>query len=122
MKMEKKILICDTNRDLVNVLKAILSELTPANILLETSAKDVYERLLSDRPDILIADLGMPNVKADKLLYDIRHAEGGENMYIISLSSSAQGMRMSLAAGADVSLAKPLDLNELLTEVNLALS
>ncbi len=121
MKMEKKILICDTNRDLVHVLKAILSELTPANILHETSTKDVYERLLSDRPDILIADLGMPNVKADKLLYDIRHAEGGENMYIISLSGSAQGMQMSLAAGADVSLAKPLDLNELLTEVNLAL-
>lgn len=119
--MEKKILICDTNRDLVQVLKTILCELTPASILTEDSIKDVYERVRRDQPDILIADLGMPNVKADQLMHDIRQEAGGGDMYIISLSGSAQGMRLSLAAGVDVSLPKPLDLDELLAEVRIAL-
>ncbi len=121
MKMEKKILICDTNRDLVEVLKAILSELTSANILPETSVSDAYEQIVRNRPDIFMVDLAMPNIKADKLMHDIRHEEGRSAIYIISLSATAEGMRLALAAGADVALAKPLDLDELIGQVNLAL-
>ncbi|WP_162850045.1 response regulator [Sphingobacterium yanglingense] len=119
--MEKKILICDNNQGLVQVLKTILSEFTPANILTETCIKDVYVRVLREQPDVLIADLGMPNIKADRLMHDIRNDADCEGIYIIAISASAQGMRLSLAAGADVSLGKPLDLDELMTEVILAL-
>ncbi|MBL1408978.1 response regulator [Sphingobacterium faecale] len=119
--MDNKILICDTNRDLVQVLKTILYELTPAHVLSEATIKDVYQRILLDRPDVLIVDLGMPNRNADKLMQDIRHEAGKIELHIISLSATAEGMRLALAAGVDVSLAKPLDLEELLGEVNLAL-
>ncbi|MDR2283566.1 MAG: response regulator [Sphingobacterium sp.] len=119
--MEKKILICDTSRDLVQVLKAILSELTSANILPETSVSDAYEQIVRNRPDIFMVDLAMPNIKADKLMHDIRHEEGRTAIYIISLSATAEGMRLALAAGADVAMAKPLDLDELIGQVNRAL-
>lgn len=119
--MKRKIFICDNNLELVNTLRTILLDLTSAEILTETSSKDAYGRIVEDKPHILIVDFEMPNVSGDKLISELRSDGRFRGLYIICISANPQSRQRCLNAGADVFLAKPLDLQELLTQVNQVL-
>ena len=75
------------------------------------------------RPNILISDLGMPQISGYELIKRVRQlpATQGGNVKAIAITgyASAQDRQKSFAMGFDCHLDKPIDINTLLKMVNI---
>jgi CheY-like chemotaxis protein len=58
----------------VEMLELVL-DMTGAEILTETNSLMLYDRLILEKPDLLIMDLWMPVISGDELLKKIRVTE-----------------------------------------------
>lgn len=117
---QKKIFICDDDMGIVNMLEMML-EFTDAKVLTETNSLMAYNRLLSERPDVFIVDLWMPEMGGNQIIEQIRSCDELKDTYILCISASRDGEKVAMEAGADIFLAKPFDMDEILTVVEGAL-
>ncbi|KGE12881.1 response regulator [Sphingobacterium deserti] len=117
---KKKILICDDDFGIVNMLELMLEDVD-AEVICETNSSAIFDRLSQERPDIFIVDLWMPVVTGDESIKFVRGEEMLKETFIICISASRNGYEVALEAGANVFLAKPFDMDELLDTVNEAL-
>lgn len=113
---EKKIFICDDDSGIIDVLKMIL-ESTDAEIIAESRSAYAFERMVREKPDILIVDLGMPEVSGQELIRSVRNCGALQEIYIICISASFGGEKIAMDAGADVFLPKPFDMKAILSLV-----
>jgi len=75
-------------------------------------------------PDVLICDIGLPDDDGYGLLRRLRHLPAGERVPAIALTAYTrpEDRAKALAAGFRAHLAKPLDPDNLLREISLAIS
>src|SRR5215213_9765357 len=66
-------------------------------------------------PDVIVLDLGLPGISGADVLRQIR--AGGIDVRVLVLSAALHGAAIAANAGADDYLAKPFDLDELLSRV-----
>ena len=66
-------------------------------------------------PDVVILDLTLPGLSGAEVLRQLR--TDGVNVAVIVVSAALHGASMAATAGADAYLAKPFDLDELVSEV-----
>jgi PAS domain S-box-containing protein len=115
-----RILIVDDDRDSREMLKFLL-EISRAQIMTAANAHEALAKFSTFEPDILISDLGMPEVDGYDLIKQIRAlpAENGGRTPAVALTGYAgvEEQRRVLAAGFDVHIAKPVDQNKLLNAV-----
>lgn len=115
-----KVLIVDDELDARELVTAVLEQYG-AEVLAVTSAKEVFASLESFQPDVLISDIGMPDMDGYTLLQQIRTlpAEKGGTICAIALSAYArmEDQQRSLAAGFQHHICKPLDLDKLVQTV-----
>ncbi|MFZ1069953.1 MAG: response regulator transcription factor [Methyloceanibacter sp.] len=85
-----------------------------------SNAKTALE-LMSDKPDLVILDLGLPDMQGLELLRQIRAAR--EDLPIVVLSSRGDEVAKvaALDQGADDYLTKPFGMEELLARIRAAL-
>ena len=116
-----RILVADDNRDSAESLAMLLTldgnETRTAHDGLE--AVDVAATF---RPDAILLDIGMPKLNGYEACRRIRQQAWGKSMVVIALTGWGQeeDKRLSLAAGVDAHLVKPVDylaLKKLLAEV-----
>jgi len=117
---QKKILICDDDYGIVNMLELMLEDLD-AQVISETNSTKVGERLIQEQPDLLIVDLWMPVVTGDEIIKFIRQHDGLKHIFILCISASRNGEEVAMEAGADVFLGKPFDMDDLLDVVQQAI-
>jgi CheY-like chemotaxis protein len=102
------------------MLKTLL-ELKGAEVTALASAYDVLQKLNDSTPEVLIADIGMPGMDGYALIREIRarEAEHGENIPAIAQSgyASSEDRERALAAGYQIHIAKPADVNELIRAI-----
>jgi PAS domain S-box-containing protein len=116
-----KILAIDDEVDSLEILTTILNTYG-ADISGVTSASEAL--LLLDRlsPDLLISDIGMPEMDGLTLIREIRNLppEKGRNINAIALTAyaSQSDREQALAAGYQAYLTKPINLEELLAVVS----
>jgi two-component system, OmpR family, KDP operon response regulator KdpE len=79
------------------------------------------EKVKHEAPDIIILDLGLPDIGGHELLQ--RWREEGLNLPIVILSSRTDeaGIVQALELGADDYVAKPFGMNELIARIRVAL-
>jgi two-component system KDP operon response regulator KdpE len=89
-------------------------------VLIANNGTQAYERLIADRPDLVITDLAMPEMNGIELTQAIR---GVSQIPIIVLSvrDSDQMKVLALDEGADDYLTKPFSVPELLARVRAQL-
>jgi two-component system KDP operon response regulator KdpE len=77
--------------------------------------------LMAQRPDVIILDLGLPDMQGLDLLHTLR--DRGEHAAIVVLSSRGDesGKVEALDSGADDYVTKPFGMNELLARMRAAL-
>jgi two-component system KDP operon response regulator KdpE len=82
------------------------------------AARDAFRR---DRPDVLVVDLGLPDIDGFAIIREIR--EQGSAVPIIVLSSRADeaGKVRALDLGADDYVTKPFGIDEMLARIRAAL-
>jgi len=77
--------------------------------------------LLDEKPDIIILDLGLPDIKGHDLLRMIRARDERVPIVVLSSRGDEAGKVQALDLGADDYITKPFGLDELLARMRAAL-
>ncbi len=104
-----KVLVVDDEPETCRVIKWALAQFR-ADVVTATSAAEALSLVESTLPDILISDIGMPEVDGYELLKRIRSLPGGREIPAIALTAFArpEDEAKSLAAGYAVHISKPV--------------
>jgi two-component system CheB/CheR fusion protein len=101
----------------------VVLEQADAIVTTAQSAAEALQRLPQDRPDLLISDIGLPDIDGNNLMRQIRSLppEQGGDLPAIALSGYAdqRSIATALQAGFQSYLSKPVDIEELITQVSI---
>jgi len=117
----KKILICDDDEGILDMLGLILEE-TGYDIVTEQNSLNVNQLIEIESPDLIILDLWMPVLSGDQVLRGLRKNPNTENLPVIVISASRDGQVIAEQAGASDYLAKPFDFDELIDKIKSQLN
>ena len=115
-----RILVIDDEPPIRKLLRMGLSS-QGYHILEAPDARAALELLGREKPDLVILDLGLPDMRGHELLRIIR--ERDENIPVVVLSSRGDeaGKVEAVDLGADDYVTKPFGMNELLARLRAAL-
>jgi CheY-like chemotaxis protein len=120
-----RVLVVDDEADTRELLTALLTQYG-AEVLTVVSAAEVLVALESFKPNVLVSDIGMPDVDGYNLIQKIRSlppASGGQ-IPAIALTAYAriEDRQRSLLAGFQYHISKPIDVGELLQAISAIVS
>ncbi|NEP18389.1 MAG: response regulator [Leptolyngbya sp. SIO4C1] len=114
------ILAVDDSLDTQELLICLLKQYG-ANIMTAGSGAEALKILKDIRPDVLISDIGMPEMDGYSLIQQIRalSPEQGGQLPAIALTAYAQAddQRQALASGYQRHLTKPIDIEKLVQAI-----
>jgi signal transduction histidine kinase/ActR/RegA family two-component response regulator len=115
-----KVLVIDDEPDARDLIKWVL-ENSKAEVILGTSAREGFELVKHQRPDIVISDIGMPDRDGYQFIREVRSlpATGGGKTPAIALTAFARSedRTRALLAGYQIHLSKPIEPQELVATV-----
>lgn len=114
------VFVVDDEDDTLVMLRELL-ESAGARVTTASSADDTLALLGHDTPDLLLTDLGMPNVDGFELIRRVRQMRGpSRDVPAAALTAYARGedRERALASGFQGHLAKPIDPKQLITAVH----
>ncbi|UKT64888.1 response regulator [Pedobacter mucosus] len=117
----KKILICDDDAGILDVLELILEE-TGHIIIPEINSLNVRSVIDKQKPDLIILDLWMPVLSGDQILHMIRRTAEYKDLPVIIISASRDGEQIAFDSSATAFIAKPFDYDNLVGTVQKILN
>jgi PAS domain S-box-containing protein len=110
----RRILVVDDNVDAALSLAQLL-ELDGHESQAVYGALEALERVSSFKPEVVLLDIGLPQMNGYEVARRLRSLEGGSALRLIALTGYGQteDRQRALAAGFDAHLAKPVDLRAL---------
>ena len=113
-----KILVVDDDADSLDILSLVLEQ-EGAEIISVTSAEEALEVFNREIPNLIISDIGMPNVSGYTLMSQIRELPHGKNIPAIALTAYAGEVdrQRSTEAGFQKHISKPIDISELIATI-----
>jgi CheY-like chemotaxis protein len=115
-----RVLVVEDDPDAAEFVRKLLS-MYGAHVVITTSAHEALERLADARPDILISDIGLPEMDGYQLIERIRHKPAAEGGGILAVALTAyartEDRTRALRAGYQAHLAKPVESTELVATV-----
>ena len=116
------VLAVDDNQDARELVRSLL-ESRGARVRLAASAEEALAALAEERPDVLVSDLGMPEMDGYALIRAVRVREPGEGGDVPAVAVTAYAREAerdeALAAGFQRHLVKPVNARELVEAVAL---
>jgi CheY-like chemotaxis protein/anti-sigma regulatory factor (Ser/Thr protein kinase) len=117
------VLVVDDEADAQALVRTVLQE-AGANAVGASAVGDALELLTRFRPDIIVADIGMPGEDGYSLIRQVRNQERsrGDRLPAIALTaySRAEDRALALESGFDAHLRKPVDTDALLMAIATA--
>jgi PAS domain S-box-containing protein len=114
------VLAVDDDPDALRLLKEVL-ESVGATVTTATSSRAALEIVATDRPDVLVADLGMPLMDGFELIQQLRTSsvKSARDIPAAALTAYARSedRARALKSGFEMHLAKPIDPVELIAAV-----
>jgi len=109
-----QILVADDNSDMREYLRRLLGE--QYNVITVADGKAALDQIRSTPPDLLLADVMMPELDGFRLLQTIRRDPSIRSLPVLLLSARAgeESRVEGLRAGADDYIVKPFSARELL--------
>jgi two-component system KDP operon response regulator KdpE len=114
-----KILVIDDEPPIRKLLRMGLN--TQGYDVLEAPSGKTGLELLSQNPDLIILDLGLPDVEGLELLRTIRGRSESVPIVVLSSRGDEAGKVQALDLGADDYVTKPFGMDELLARMRAAL-
>jgi two-component system, OmpR family, KDP operon response regulator KdpE len=114
-----RILIIDDEPPIRKLLRMGLS--TQGYGVLEAPNGKTALELLEQKPDLVILDLGLPDIQGLELLQKIRARNEGVPIVVLSSREDEAGKVQALDLGADDYVTKPFGMDELLARMRAAL-
>ncbi len=117
---DMQILMVDDDADTRDYISFLLEQ-AGAEVILAASAYEALQLLIQSTPDILISDVGMPDMDGYMLIQQVRNLppERGGNIKAIALTAYAGeiNQKLAIAAGFGKHVAKPVEPEELITAI-----
>ena len=119
----RKILIADDEHKIVMTLEYAFRK-AAYEVFIARDGSEVLEILKTERPDIILLDIMMPNVDGYTTLAEIRKNPAFENIKVIFLSAKNKesDIKKGMALGADAYLTKPFSIKKVVDQVMELLS
>jgi len=114
-----KVLVIDDEPPIRKLLRMGLTT-QGYEVLEATNGKNALE-LLSQKPDLIILDLGLPDIQGHELLRTVRSRDEAVPIVVLSSRGDEAGKVQALDLGADDYLTKPFGMEELLARMRAAL-
>ncbi len=115
-----RLLVLDDEQDALELVGEVLRD-QGAEVHLATSAREALERFDALRPDVIVSDIGMPDIDGLTFIRTIRAlpAESGGGTPAIALTAyvRAEDAQRAFAAGYQMHMAKPIEPAQLATVV-----
>ncbi|RJP52854.1 MAG: response regulator [Anaerolineaceae bacterium] len=118
----KRIWVVDDDEEMLRAVRLMLGVLN-YNATTFLGARSAAQTLLdSDRPDLMILDISMPEVTGLDLLEFIRRTPATKSLPVVMLSTEASDVMVdrARALGADAYVSKPVTVEELERALNEA--
>jgi signal transduction histidine kinase len=113
------VLVVDDDPDAREVLRTILED-AGARVTTSASARETRDLFTAMRPDLLIADIGMPDEDGYSLMVSIRTLEAGHRpvpAIALTAHTRPEDVEHALASGFQMHIAKPFDSSRLVASV-----
>lgn len=114
-----KILVVDDEPPIRKLLRMGLS--TQGYEILDAPNGKTALELLESKPDLVILDLGLPDIQGHDLLRTIRARNDSVPIVVLSSRGDEAGKVQALDLGADDYVTKPFGMDELLARIRAAL-
>jgi PAS domain S-box-containing protein len=113
-----KVVVVEDQRDSRELLQRVLSE-AGAEVVAVGTASEGLTAITTVRPQILISDIGLPDLDGYELIRRVRMTAEGSSLPAIALTAYTRvaDRTQALMAGFQAHLAKPVDAHELLLAV-----
>jgi DNA-binding response OmpR family regulator len=112
--------------DEADILRMVRIKLEKAGFLVSTAAdgREGVERVLAERPDVMIVDIMMPEKDGYQVIREVKDALGDETPVAIMLTSRSETADLvrSITEGADDYVTKPFSPRELIERITVALA
>jgi Response regulators consisting of a CheY-like receiver domain and a winged-helix DNA-binding domain len=119
MAIKEKILIVEDERNICNFLSAVLTA-NNYEVLLAHTGADAYTMITSHCPDLVLLDLGLPDIDGLSIVAAIREWTQLP-IIVISARSQERDKVEALDKGADDYITKPFGTSELLARIRTAI-
>jgi len=114
-----KVLVVDDEPPIRKLLRMGLS--TQGYEVLDAPNGRVALELVAQKPDLIILDLGLPDIDGLELLRQMRQANEGVPIVVLSSRGEEAAKVAALDLGADDYVTKPFGMDELLARIRAAL-
>ena len=105
--MSKTILVVDDNTDSRDLIHVLLTRMG-FTVLDALDGRDGLYKAHAEHPDLIITDIGMPNLDGIGMIRELRAQSYFEDLPIVALTSYGQKQREeAMKAGANLVLRKP---------------
>jgi CheY-like chemotaxis protein len=113
--LQLRVLLIDDSVDTLNMLSLWLSTFG-CQVLIATEATEGVKVATEQHPNLIISDIGMPDVDGYELMRLLRRTPGLEQVPAIALTGYArdEDRELALAAGYDAHIPKPANMERLL--------
>lgn len=119
-----RVLAVDDEPESLNLIARILRSYK-ANVITAENGEVALKKMKTERPDVLISDIAMPEMDGYELIKEIRQKEKGQGTHIpaIALTAFAQeeDKERALSSGYEAYLSKPVNKDKLIGTVEQAL-
>lgn len=119
MEIRDRVLIVEDDKNIGNFLRTIL-EANAYEVILTQSGAEASSLITSQCPDILILDLGLPDMDGMEILESVRKWSGMP-IIVVSARSHEKDKVKALDMGADDYITKPFGTSELLARIRAAI-
>ena len=119
MEIRDRVLVIEDDKSIRNFLRAIL-EANNYDVLMASSGTEAYSMITSQCPDVVILDLGLPDMDGMEILKNVREWSTMP-VLVVSARSHEKDKVRALDLGADDYITKPFGTSELLARVRTAI-
>lgn len=119
MEIKDRILIVEDDKSIRNFFRAIL-EANNYDVMMANTGTEAYSLITSQCPDLVILDLGLPDMDGMKILQRVREWSGMP-IVVVSARSHEKDKVEALDLGADDYITKPFGTSELLARIRTAI-
>lgn len=119
-KGKARILVVDDEPDILRILQRSLTA-HGYDVLTANSGEKALEALEQQRPDLLLLDLGLPDVSGLEVCKRVREHSNLPPIIVISVHDTEREKVQALDQGADDYICKPFGIQEVLARIRVAL-
>ena len=119
MEIKDRVLVIEDDKSIQNFMKTIL-EVNNYEVIMAVNGAEAYSMITSQCPDVVILDLGLPDMDGMKILKSVREWSGMP-ILVVSARSHERDKVEALDLGADDYITKPFGTSELLARLRTAI-